>query len=85
LGVALVAAMRESQSAAKLFGVMALDLQRLYAAPAAITKGVEMGDQIQRLKDDPKEQQKKEQAEDQDQRENPEQPDVDDDDSGPSQ
>jgi hypothetical protein len=43
-----------------------------------------MGDQIQRLKDDPKEQQKKDQAEDKDQRQNSEQP-VDEDDSGPSE
>ena len=43
-----------------------------------------MGDQIQRLKDDPKEQQKKDQAEDKDQRRNSEQP-VDEDDSGPSE
>jgi len=48
------------------------------------TKELKMGDQIQRLKDDPKEQQKKDQAEDKDQRQNSEQP-VDEDDSGPSE
>ena len=63
---------------------LALDLQLPSAPPPPSTRELKMGDQIQRLKDDPKEQQKKEQAEDKDQREISEQP-VDEDDSGPSQ
>jgi len=46
---------------------------------------LKVSDQIQRLKDDPTEQQKKNEADDRDDRENPAQPDVDEDDSGPAE
>ena len=49
-----------------------------------ITKELKMSDQTQRLKDDPKDQQKNK-ADDQDDRQNPAQPDVDEDDSGPGE